>query len=221
MHDPSATPPRRIPAGGRKVGRKPAFTADDVVAAAVAEGVDRFTLSAVAERLGVVTAAIYRLFGSREDLVTACLDAAGATIVLPEPAASWRDTLRRWADECWRVCEDYPGLSRLVYAYPAAPTRIENVFKAYADHLAAQGKTPRQAMFALDFIGDTVFASHLGVESMRAVDEDGRTGLDTVRDAIGESGSPLHPEESWTTRKAMDTKIEFILTGLEQNWPEF
>jgi AcrR family transcriptional regulator len=177
VSDPASIPGRGAALRGRKVGRKPAFTANDVVAAAIAEGIDGFTLSAVAERLGVVTTAIYRLFPSREDLVIACLDAAGTTIAVPGPGMHWRDALRLWADECWRLCEEYPGLSRVVYAFPAATTRIERVLGAYAENLVAQGRTVRQAMFALDFIGDTVFASHLGVESMRAVREDGRTGL--------------------------------------------
>lgn len=207
--------------GGRKVGRKPAFTAADVVAAAVAEGIDRFTLAAVAERLGVVTTAIYRIFGSREELVIACLDAAGATITLPEPAEHWRDSLRMWADECWRVCEEYPGLSRLVYSYPLAPTRIRGVFSAYVGNLAGQGRTPSQAMFALEILADTVFASHWSVEAMRTVNEKGRSGLETVREALGDQEpSPLRPEEAWTSRTAMDTKVEFILTGLERYWPE-
>lgn len=207
--------------GGRKAGRKPAFAAQDVVAAAFAEGIDRFTLAAVADRLGVVPTAIYRLFPSRDDLVIACLDAAGETIARPAPGQHWRETLRMWADECWRVCEEYPGLSRLVFAYPVAPTRIEPVFNAYAENLTAQGRTRRQAMFALDLLGDTVFACHLGVESMRSVNEKGRRGLDAVREAVGDSDAFFCPEESWTGRKMMDTKIEFILTALEQNWPEF
>lgn len=206
---------------GHKAGRRPSFSARDVVAAAVAEGVDRFTLSAVAARLGVVPAAIYRVFPSRDDLVIACLDTAGATIALPGQGMPWPETLRLWADECWRVCEEYPGLSRLVYAFPAAPARIASVFDAYASNLAAQGKTQRQAMFALDFIGDTVFASHLGVDAMRSMDEEGLRGLDAVRDAVGDAQVLFRPEESWTSRKAMDTKVEFILTGLERNWPEF
>ena len=207
--------------GGPKLGRKPAFSADDVIAAAIAEGIDTFTLSAVARRLGVVTAAIYRVFPSRDDLVIACLDAAGATIALPEPEQDWRESLRLWADECWRLCEEYPGLSRLVFAFPAAPTRIAHVVAAYADNLAVQGKSRRQAMFALDFIGDTVFACHLGVEAMRSVDTQGRTGLDVVRDAVGDTDALFQPELSWTGRKTMDTKVEFILMGLEQHWPEF
>ncbi len=206
--------------GGRKVGRKPAFTAADVVTAAVAEGVDRFTMAAVADRLGVVTAAIYRLFPSRDDLVVACLDAAGGTLARPEPGMHWREALRLWADECWRLCEEFPGLGRVVYVYPAAPTRIDPVFRAYAEHLGAQGKTSLQAMFALDFIGDTVFACHLGVEAMRTVHGDGLTGLDVIRQASGDTDALLVPDDSWTSRKAMDTKIEFILTGLEHHWPE-
>ena len=206
---------------GPKAGRKPAFDARDAVSAALAEGIDRFTLAAVAHRLGVVTAAIYRVFPSRDDLVIACLDAVGATIALPAQDMPWRDTLRLWADECWRLCEEYPGLSRVVFAFPAAPTRISHVVIAYADNLAAHGITVRQAMFALDFLGDTVFACHLGVESMRSVGRDGTTGLDVVKAAVRDSEAFFQPEESWTGRKTMDTKVEFILSGLEHHWPEF
>lgn len=217
MRDPSAQGPPRI---GRKTGRKPAFTAGDVVDAAVAEGVDRFTLSAIAERLGVVTPAIYRIFPSREEIVIACLDRAGASLVLPQEGAPWQETLTLWADECWRVCEEYPGLSRLIYSYPAAPSRIGHVFTAYVESLADQGITQGQAMFALDLISDTVFASHHGMESMRSVQEDGRTGLETVRDAIGEDDGPYQPEDWWAGRRPVETKVEFILTGLEGYWPE-
>ncbi|MFT3660226.1 MAG: helix-turn-helix domain-containing protein [Gordonia sp. (in: high G+C Gram-positive bacteria)] len=206
--------------GGRKVGRKPAFTADDVVAAAIAEGIDRFKLSAVADRLGVVTPAIYRLFPSRDDLVIACLDAAGATIALPEPGLRWREVLQLWADECWRVCDDFPGLARLVYTFPSAPSRIEYVFAAYAAALAAQGRTRGQSMFALDFLGDTVFASHLSVEAMRAVDDRGESGLDRIRNALGDGDTMLRPDDTWLDRGAIDTKIAFILAGLERDWPE-
>lgn len=218
---PSAPSGTNTLTGGPKLGRKPAFSAADAVAAAIAEGVDKFTLSAVARRLGVVTAAIYRVFPSRDDLVIACLDTAGASIALPEPGQDWRESLRLWADECWRLCEEYPGLSRLVFAFPAAPTRIAHVMTAYSDNLAVQGKSRRQAMFALDFIGDTVFACHLGVEAMRSVDAQGKTGLDVVREAVGETDTFFQPELSWTGRKTMDTKVEFILMGLDQHWPEF
>ncbi|MGW4633506.1 TetR/AcrR family transcriptional regulator [Nocardia sp. NPDC004415] len=207
-------------ATGKKVGRKPAFTEQDVIRAAMDEGIDKFTLAAVADRIGVVTTAIYRLFGSRDDIVVGCLDAVAATIRRPEPGADWRATLRLWADECWRVCEENPGLPRVVYSFAPAFTRITHILEAYAANLTAQGVTPAQAMFALDFLGDTVFACHLGVQAMRTVDQSGASGLEQVREALGENTSVLRPEDSWTDRGATDVKVDFIISALEHHWPE-
>ncbi|MBL1079457.1 TetR/AcrR family transcriptional regulator [Nocardia sp. 2] len=205
---------------GKKVGRKPAFTEHDIIRAAMDEGLDTFTLAAVADRIGVGATAIYRLFGSRDEIVTACLDAVAATIALPEPGMGWREVLRQWANECWRICEDHPGLPRVVYSYAPAVTRITEVLDAYAASLACHDITSGQAGFALDFLGDTVFACHLGVQAMRAADRTGATGLDQVRAALGGTHSILHPHESWQQRGLVDTKVEFILTGLEHHWPE-
>ncbi|MFF2083219.1 TetR/AcrR family transcriptional regulator [Nocardia sp. NPDC058176] len=207
-------------AAGKKVGRKPAFTEQDVIRAAMDEGIDKFTLAAVADRIGVVTTAIYRLFASRDDIVIACLDTIAATIRHPDPDATWQDTLHRWADECWRVCEENPGLPRVVYAFPPSFTRIAHILEAYAASLTPQGITPAQAMFALDFLGDTVFACHLGVQAMRSLDPAGTSGLDRVREALGDNTSVLQPQESWTGRGSTDVKVRFIISALEHDWPE-
>ncbi|WP_306362163.1 TetR/AcrR family transcriptional regulator [Nocardia sp. CC227C] len=205
---------------GKKVGRKPAFTADDVVRAAMDLGIDTFTLAAVADRIGVVTTAIYRVFPSRDDIVVACLDTIAATVRRPAPGADWRDTLHLWADECWRVCEEYPGLDHVVYSFAPAFTRIAHILDEYAASITAHGKTPGQAMFALDFIGDTVFVCHLGVVSMRATDSSGATGLDRVRSALGADPTALRPRDSWQDRGMTDVKVDFIINGLERHWPE-
>lgn len=128
--------------GSKKLGRKPVFSAAEVVEAAFAEGIDRFTLAAVARHLGVVPASIFRLFPSREELVLACLDMAGRTIALPTPGMGWREALQLWADECWRLCEEYPGLERVLFTTPSATARIEPVVRSYADHLGEEGITP-------------------------------------------------------------------------------
>ncbi|MGA9871711.1 MAG: TetR/AcrR family transcriptional regulator [Rhodococcus sp. (in: high G+C Gram-positive bacteria)] len=203
---------------GRKAGRKPAFAARDVVSAALDEGIDGFTMSGVATRVGVVTAAIYRLFSSREEIVVACLDHIAAGIRLPSEGDDWQAVLWLWADECWRMCEEFPGLSRVVYSYAPAFTRIEHVLSEYARCLAVHDKTSRQAMFALDFIGDTVFASHLGVSAWRTADDNGNTGLALVRKAISED-SLVEPTEAWLSREVLDTKIDFIVSGLHHRWP--
>jgi len=204
--------------GAKKSGRKPGFDADDVVAAALAEGIDTFTMSAVADRIGVVTGAIYRLFPSRDDLVVACLDTAAATLRLPGRDDDWASVLQLWADECWRVCEDFPGLSRLLYALPTAFTRIQHVLAAYSAAIERSGRSTAQAMFALDFLGDTVIASHMGIVAMRVVDADGATGWDRVRDALAD-GALMQPDDSWAERGTVDVKVGFIIKGLERDWP--
>ncbi|GAA5061239.1 TetR/AcrR family transcriptional regulator [Nocardia callitridis] len=207
-------------AAGKKVGRKPAFTDNDVVQAAINEGIDRFTLAAIGDRIGVATTAIYRLFPSRDDIVIACLDAVAATIRRPAPGSDWRTTLRLWSDECWRICEEYPGLDRTVYSFAPAFTRIADVLGDYAENMAAAGITHGQAMFALDFIGDTVFACHLSVVAMRTTDRNGATGLERVREALGDNTTGFQPRESWTDRGVIDIKLDFIITGLDRHWPE-
>ncbi|MFD4368948.1 TetR/AcrR family transcriptional regulator [Rhodococcus sp. NPDC058521] len=207
-------------ASGKKVGRRPAFTKEDVIAAAMDEDIDRFTLAAVADRVGVVTTAIYRLFPSRDDIVVACLDTIALTIQRPAPGAEWQETLYLWAEECWRMCEQYRGLDRVVYSYAPSFTRITDVLGDYASSLTARGITHGQAMFALDFLGDTVFACHLGVESMRATDRSGATGLERVREALGDDATGFLPRDGWSDRGEVDVKVNFIISGLEHQWPE-
>lgn len=207
-------------AGGKRVGRKPAFTRDDIIRATFDEGIDTFTLSAVASRVGVVTPALYRLFASRDDIVVACLDTAAASIATPSPGAEWPDVLRMWADECWRICEDYPGINRVVYSFASAMARVAIVLDRYAASLAPHGITQGQAMFALDLIGDTVFTGHLGAHMMRSADQRGTTGLDHVRAALTDAPTAVLPDESWAGRGPTDIKVDFIITGLAVRWPQ-
>ena len=54
-----------------------------------------------------------------------------------------------------------------------------------------------------------------------AVVERGLAGLDVVREAVGETDTSVKPELSWSVRKKMDAKVQFILLGLDQHGPEF
>lgn len=48
----------------KRPGRKPAFTRRQAIDAALAEGIETFTLRAVADRLGVKATALYREFST-------------------------------------------------------------------------------------------------------------------------------------------------------------
>lgn len=206
---------------GKKTGPKPSFTGDDVVDAAVSIGLDTFTLAQVAKRIGVVTSAVYRRFDSRDDLLDACLSRAASTIAVPEPGMSWQEVCRLWANECWRVCEDFPGLAHAVYSNATAFTHVGEIAEAYSEALEDHARSRGQAGFALDFLGDTVFACRLGVESMREVDESGQSGLSRAQEQVEEKvpGHPLQPDETWADRGMTDVKVDFIIEGLERNWP--
>ena len=207
---------------GRKTGPKPTFTRDDVVDAALAIGMDSFTLAQVAKRIGVVTSAVYRRFDSRDDVLDACLTRAADTIAAPEPGMTWQELCRLWADECWRVCEDFPGLARVLYSYAPAFATIGNVAGAYTDALEQTGRTRGQAACALDFLGDTVLACRLGVESMRMVNDQGVSGLQRAKERVEKDhpDHPFQPEDSWADRGFTDVKVDFIIDGLARHWPE-
>lgn len=207
---------------GRKTGPKPRFTRDDVVDAAIALGLDTFTLAQVARRIGVVTSAVYRRFDSRDDLLEACLSRAVSTMAAPSTGMSWQQVCRLWADECWRIGEDFPGLVRAVYGYAPAFAQVGVVAEAYSAALQAHGRSRGQAEFALDFLGDTVFACRLGVEAMRAADGTGVSGLDRAREKVGtvSPDHPFQPDASWAQRGFTDVKVDFIIRGLERDWPE-
>ncbi|GAB77022.1 TetR/AcrR family transcriptional regulator [Austwickia chelonae] len=211
------SPVRRL---GRKTGPKPSFTRDEVVTAALDIGIAEFTLARVAERVGVGTSALYRLFPSREDLVHACLEYAARTLAWPDPQLGWPDQLRSYAEGIWRFCEEYPGVALVLLTTPGQHSHIQQNLHACLRHLEAAGLSRERSEFALDFIGDTVIATHIGVTAMRRHDQEGQSGLDAARDRLAEeaarTGLPtiISPDESWTARGDLERKVEFVIAGL-------
>lgn len=205
--------------GGRRPGPKPVFSRDDVIDAALAIGIDRFTIREVAARAGVTAAAIYRLFASRDELVDGCLDRVARTMRWPDPSLDWPGQLRAWAEECWRICEEYVGLDLCLLRVPGAHLHVQAGMRSLVDGLCAAGLIREEAVLALDFVGDTVLQTHLSVSAYRDVDEGGRRGLDEARRrfaGVAEGGAVLAPEESWLERGWLMRKIEVIIAGLSQ-----
>ena len=200
---------------GRKTGPKPKFTSEDAVMAALRLGIDRFTIAGVATQLGVATSAVYRLFDSRDALVHACLAHAGRSMTPPPDGLSWQDILRHAAEEVWACCEKYPGLDITIFQFPSAFTHIEDYLRNIVGQLVKTGLGQEQAAFAFDFIGDTTIACHIGVAALRQVGDDGRTGIEVVRDRTTHT-SIFVPDPSWTDRGTLDRKVEFIIRGMER-----
>ena len=163
----------------------------------------------------MATSAVYRLFESRDALVHACLAYAGRSMTPPPDGLSWQDILRHAAEEVWSCCEKYPGLDITIFQFPSAFTHIEDYLRNIVGQLVKTGLGQEQAAFAFDFIGDTTIACHIGVAALRQVGDDGRTGIEVVRDRTSDT-SIYVPDPSWTDRGTLDRKVEFIIRGMER-----
>ncbi|WP_136193679.1 TetR/AcrR family transcriptional regulator [Actinomyces procaprae] len=225
---------------GNPTGPKPGFTRQEVVSAALEIGVDRFTLSAVAQRLGVGTSALYRTISSREDLLRGCLERVAAATDFSDLAGSWQGVARAYAERLWELLEEHPGLAGVLvstsWAYQFFARPITQTQRA----LTRGGLSPDDAVLALDFIADTVISAHLQTEVARApvsdtpgipqhagstltTDRDGPSapsGLDAARRRFAEDGraaqlpAALAPSTSWLDRGWLDRKLEVIIHGI-------
>jgi hypothetical protein len=207
----------RIRRAGRKTGPKPRFTREDVINAAVELGIDRFTLGAVAAKLGIATSAMYRLFDSRDALVDACLAQAAAEIsmIMLDDGLPWPELLRNWAETTWNICEKYPGLDITIFQYTQSFSHVQGFTQHAMGILMAQGFARSEALFALDFIGDTVLATHIGMSAMQHSPE----GMDIVARTITELSAEtlLDNRDRWNPQRGfLDAKVEFIIAGLRQ-----
>lgn len=203
----------------RKPGRKPVFTEQDVIDAAFAIGIDKFTLSQVAERLGVAAAALYRLFDSRDAIVSASIRHAVAGVPSPEPGLSWRELLKAMAEAYWQLLEDYPGMEKVIYADPAAIAHFADLFETWNQALVAAGKTPGQAMFASELVGTTTVNTHLTFRLFHDQTTGGANGVHGLVDEMG-TGPSVGSVEQWGQSDLLDLRVEFILNGLEREWPD-
>ncbi|AGP30234.1 TetR/AcrR family transcriptional regulator [Corynebacterium terpenotabidum] len=140
-----------IPA--RKSGRRPRFSADDVVATALRLGIGTFSITAVSRELGVTNAAVYRRYPSHRALVDECLSQALSEVSPPIGAPDREQTLRAAAADWWAVCLRHPGIDAVVAGGEDAYCRLATgPFVDHARHLVSLGLTPDQANFALTFM---------------------------------------------------------------------
>ncbi|MEP6650315.1 MAG: TetR/AcrR family transcriptional regulator [Lapillicoccus sp.] len=104
-------------------GPKPAFTVDDIVAAATdiadAEGFDAVSMRAVGERLGRTAMAIYTYVPSKAELVDLMLDRTLRELdVSYDLSEGWRPAARRWALGSWDFYLRHPWVHQISTARP-------------------------------------------------------------------------------------------------------
>lgn len=215
---------------GKRPGRKPSFTREDVIEAAFQEGLLTFTISSVAKRLGVAPSALYREFSSREELLYSAVEALGRYTVVPASnhassestaevtaeVTAWEDELRLYADLLWQICFEHPEFPQLMMLYPELFTNVETAIDAWANNFVKLGIPggKESALFALDFVGDIVISTAFMLFQLAQKDEGGTQRLESLREK-SKPGLNLYDPNAWSDRGMFPQKLEFIIAGLK------
>jgi len=156
--DDAGTPLWFTPPGGEQ-NRRPVLTRDRVVAEALAvisaDGAAALSMRALATRLGVVPAALYRHVGSKEQLYDLILDGVLAEVDCQnDPALPWAGQVTALARRLRAVLEDHPGIAALLKTRdPVSPASLA-LAEAFLAPLQAAGLPGRQAALAFRLIYD-------------------------------------------------------------------
>ncbi|MGO1506732.1 MAG: TetR/AcrR family transcriptional regulator [Microbacterium sp.] len=183
-------------------------TRDAIIDAVFAEGLDRFTVTGVAKRLGITHGTLYRYYRSREELAAAAVSVIVERTNWPEPTANWRDTLSAFAQQLWYLCETSLGFAGCALNLAETPASIQRVITVYAQALRAHGLSAADAYVAIDLLGEEVLltsmllnrkdGAQVVVPALPKVDSDASTTWHWARDA------------GW-----LEQKIRLIVDGVE------
>jgi AcrR family transcriptional regulator len=196
-------------------GPKPRLSRERVVAVAVELGVERVSIAAVAEALGVAQSGLYRYIDGRDDLVAAALEAVFADEPLPPGDRGWRTYLETEAWSRWTLLRRYPGLVRRYEGRLAsvAMARFEQLVRG----LMAFGLSAADALLAVDSVLDLIHDAAEQTARLRDPDDPARMSAE-MQDAlarypadIGEAlAEVLADPQAHTARK-----LAIVLDGID------
>lgn len=182
------------------VGRPPSFTREQAVRAAYRAGLAGFSVKAVARELGVSPAAVYQRFGTRQDLLNACMADAFDGVRPLTGTPDRRETLLRFGEQWWALCLRCPDIEVVIRDYPDPEILLmTQKFRTYRDRLCATGLTTEQATFAGSMIAVNMLQLRHRLPVSTVLPADVPPELDAQR----------------------ATGMEFILDTLAADWPEW
>lgn len=149
----------------RRPGRRAPLNREQVVRGAVAlldeEGLEGISMRALASRLGVKAASLYRHVRDKEELLTLMADELSAEIPYQVEARGWREAMKEMAHRYRHALQRHRDAARLMAATPPAGPRrlrhVEAVLRVLLDAGLSDRDAARAAYHANNFI--TEFAA--------------------------------------------------------------
>ncbi|MGW0466172.1 TetR/AcrR family transcriptional regulator [Streptomyces sp. NPDC003027] len=232
-----AAEPEVIWARPERTGRgpKPAYSRDDIVAAAVRiadeDGIDALSMRRLAADVGCGTMSLYNYVPRKEDLYELMVDAVSGEYVLPDPpSGDWRADMFEMGRQARAILRRHPWVIRLMttgYAYGPNALRFLESCLACLDGLDLPGGTKLELVATVNGTVMTVVANELalaerarGLPWSQEQEQAVRTAYLTRRLAggayprlaavLGEEGvAPLDPDEVFerTLGRALDSFV--------------
>jgi AcrR family transcriptional regulator len=160
LTDPTAD--RRAP---RTRGRPARTSLDELVDAALAIGLDRFTLVGVAEHVGVAESTVYGYVPTREALWSMAAARVVERLDVEVEADGWEEYVDRISERAVALAREHRGLAEYLWFGPFEPStvatyeelvaRVQGFVPEIDDHVAFL-LVSRPLMASLTYIGDPV-----------------------------------------------------------------
>lgn len=160
----------------RKRGRPSRISRESIARAALAMGIDKATIPAIAAHLGVDHSSLYHHVKGRRDIIALAADIAVAELDwrAPEPT-NWREELIILTDSLWVLFDRHPGLAEAFHRAEVTPGTGITSFAESVERLQDKGFPLSEAVVAVDMLVDMVQECFVGWWSIDKVETDGRT----------------------------------------------
>ncbi len=156
---PMATPARTR----AKVGRPARVDRAMIAEAAYEVGLDRITMKAVAERLGVSVPGLYHHVRGRDDLMRLGTEYSAAQLAFPvDRGQHWSVWLVEWARYSYDAFVGQPALLEQFVSGGVGPERVLAQIDTVVGGLTRQGFSAEDALDAYESVADMALGAALG-----------------------------------------------------------
>jgi TetR/AcrR family tetracycline transcriptional repressor len=205
----------------RAIVARPALSRDRIVTEALAmldrEGLERFSVRRLADRLGVTPMAVYNHVRDKRDLLQAVADAVVGQIDYRAVRGDWRRVVASCFRTLRRTCLAHPGAVALVESAEMLPESIFRPMEMTVAALRAAGLGRKDAVrayfvlttFTIGQVGYQIRGWARGVDPTAAVRE-GRITRRTFPEVTG-----ARVPAAWNFDSAFEFGLSVIIAGLD------